>query len=101
MGTAIKYPCTAQLDAAVSQAQCRGVPEALRHIFPDRQVRTKYNLAGKSFFDSRRDHFFLRGFTVPGKLAVHVCVPEPVMRKFGFHKIYIPFREKIISKINN
>ena len=56
---------------------------------------------GKSFFDSRRDHFFLRGFTVPGKLAVHVCVPEPVMRKFGFHKIYIPFREKIISKINN
>ena len=54
-----------------------------------------------SFADSRRDHFFLRGFTVPGKLAVHVCVPEPVMRKFGFHKIYIPFREKIISKINN
>ena len=47
MGTAIKYPCTAQLDAAVSQAQCRGVPEALRHIFPDRQVRTKYNLAGR------------------------------------------------------
>ena len=47
MDTAIKYPCTAQLDAAVSQAQCRGVPEALRHIFPYRQVRTKYNLADR------------------------------------------------------
>ena len=47
MDTAIKYPCTAQLDAVVSQAQCRGVPEALRHIFPGRQVRTKYNLADR------------------------------------------------------
>ena len=47
MDTAIKYPCAVRQDAAVIQVQCRGGLEALLHTFPDRQVRTKYNLADR------------------------------------------------------